>query len=517
MQKVLSSQERLGRIVADIVGDMDMKPRLASRRGNALLVVDSIYQACKIYELFLAADFPECAIVTSYTPSKREIRGESSGEGRTEKQKQYDIYQKMLNGKAPEVFEKEVKDQFVNKPGQMRLLIVVDKLLTGFDAPSATYLYIDKQMHNHGLFQAICRVNRLDGDDKDYGYIIDYQDLFKSLERSVRDYTSEALSGYDKDDVKGLLGDRIAEGRKRLDEALEKVIALCEPVAMPREAENYIRYFCGDTTDKDALANNEPRRVQLYKLTNALIRAYANLANDMADAGYSEQQSKRIKEDVDHYAHVSGEVKMASLDYPDLKLYEPAMRSLLDQYVRADDSKKLSAFDDISLIQLIVERGEEGLKDLPQEIRGNKNALAESIENNLRRVIIEETPANPMYYEKMSQVLDALIRDRQQQVKEYEQYLKEIVELTREVKNPGSTASYPTSMNTRAKRALYDNLGKDEERALAVDAIIRQKKKDGWKGNMVKEREVLYAIQEVLKDDDLGKRIFELAKNQNEY
>ena len=68
----------------------------------------------------------------------------------------------------------------------MRLLIVVDKLLTGFDAPPATYLYIDKKMRDHGLFQAICRVNRLDGDDKDYGYIVDYRDLFNSLSSDHR-------------------------------------------------------------------------------------------------------------------------------------------------------------------------------------------------------------------------------------------------------------------------------------------------------------------------------------------
>ena len=86
----------------------------------------------------------------------------------------------------------------------MKLLIVVDKLLTGFDAPPATYLYIDKQMQDHGLFQAICRVNRLDGEDKEYGYIIDYKDLFRSLEQSIEDYTGEAFDGYDKADVRGL-------------------------------------------------------------------------------------------------------------------------------------------------------------------------------------------------------------------------------------------------------------------------------------------------------------------------
>ena len=517
MQKVFSSEERLKRIVDDIVFDMDTKPRLSSRRGNALLVVDSIYQACKIYELFIASGFHACAIVTSYKPSRKETKGESSGEGETEKIRQFEIYQKMLNGKTVEAFEKDVKDKFVHQPGQMRLLIVVDKLLTGFDAPSATYLYIDKQMHNHGLFQAICRVNRLDGDDKDYGYIVDYQDLFKSLESSIRDYTAEALSGYDQKDVEGLLSDRIEKGREQLDEAREQIKALCEPVRLPRQTEDYTLYFCGDTADKDALSNNEPRRVLLYQLANALIRAYANIANDMSAAGYDGQQSKQIKDEVDYYTKVSAAIKMASGDYPDLKLYEPAMRRLLDNYVRADDSKKLSAFDDISLIQLIVERGREGLNDLPDEIKRSKGAMAETIENNLRRLIIEEMPTNPVYYEKMSEVLDVLIQERRQQVKEYEQYLQDIIELTQKVRDPASSASYPVTMDTPAKRALYTNLGNDEARALAVDAIIRQKKKDGWKGNMIKEKEVLYAIQDVLQDNEQGRKIFDLVKNQDEY
>jgi len=132
-------------------------------------------------------------------------------------------------------FEKAAKKRFIKEPGQLKLLIVVDKLLTGFDAPPATYLYIDKQMQDHGLFQAICRVNRLHGDDKEYGYIIDYKDLFKSLEGAVQDYTSGAFDGYDKEDVAGLLEDRLGKARGRLEEALEAVRALCEPVEPPRD------------------------------------------------------------------------------------------------------------------------------------------------------------------------------------------------------------------------------------------------------------------------------------------
>src|SRR6185312_8427285 len=156
----------------------------------------------------------KCAIVTSYRPSPADIKGEESGEGLTERLLQYDVYRKMLaeHFNEPEEtamykvekFEEDVKNRFIHEPGQMKLLIVVDKLLTGFDAPPATYLYIDNNMHDHGLFQAICRVNRLDDDDKEYGYIIDYKDLFRSLESAVKDYTSGALEGYDKEDVAGL-------------------------------------------------------------------------------------------------------------------------------------------------------------------------------------------------------------------------------------------------------------------------------------------------------------------------
>src|SRR5213592_2850726 len=138
-----------------------------------------------------------------------------------------------------EEFELAAKKKFIDEPGQMKLLIVVDKLLTGFDAPPATYLYIDKNMQDHGLFQAICRVNRLDGDDKEYGYIIDYKDLFESLEDAVDDYTSGALDGYDKEDVAGLLEDRLDKGKERLAEALEAIRALCEPVEVPKDQAAY--------------------------------------------------------------------------------------------------------------------------------------------------------------------------------------------------------------------------------------------------------------------------------------
>ena len=518
MQKVLSSQSRLEKIVADIMLDMETKDRLQNGRGNAMLVSGSIYQACKYYELFQKAGLKECAIITSFVPTTADIKGEETGEGYTEKLMQYEIYQKMLNGKTTEVFEEEAKKKFIDEPAQMKLLIVVDKLLTGFDAPSATYLYIDKKMQDHGLFQAICRVNRLDGDDKEYGFIVDYKDLFRSLEKSITDYTSEAFDAYEKEDVAGLLSDRLQKGKERLDDALEAIKALIEPVAAPKDQLAFRRYFCGNTENADELKDNEQKRVALYKATVALIRAYANIANEMKEAGYTPQEIAQIKNDVKYFENLRAEIKLASGDYIDLKAYEPAMRHLIDTYISAEESEKISAFDDLSLVQLIVERGESAIESLPNSIKKNKEAVAETIENNIRRLIIDEMPTNPIYFEKMSVLLYELIKERKQEVLDYKKYLDKIVELTQKITKPETSSNYPKTLNSKAKRALFDNLNSDEQLAVTLDEEILKTKKDDWRGNKIKEREVRNAIKNVTKlDGDELDRIFELVKNQSEY
>ena len=530
MQKVLSSQSRLERIVADILFDMETRDRLMSGHGNAMLVSSSIYQACKFYELFSRTHLKgRCAIITSYKPTPGDMKGEETGEGETEKLHQYEIYRKMLaayfgepEDKAMnriEEFEQKVKETFIKEPGQMKLLVVVDKLLTGFDAPPATYLYIDKSMRDHGLFQAICRVNRLHGEDKEYGYIIDYKDLFKSLEGAINDYTGGAFEGYDEEDVAGLLEDRLEKGRERLEEAREAVKVLCEPVEPPKDTAAYLHYFCAhDTADKDALGDNEPRRVALYKQVAALVRAYANLANEMEDAGYTSAEAEAVRQEVKHYELVRQEVKLASGDYIDMKMFEPAMRHLLDAYIRAEETEVVSAFDDLGLVELIVESGLGALDKLPEGLRTNPEAMAETIENNVRKVIIDEQPVNPKYYARMSELLDALIQQRKAGALRYKEYLQELVELTAKVKKPEETTSYPPAIDTPAKRALYDNLDRDEVLAVKIDTAVRYTRKDEWRGHRFKEKEVLYAIQRELGEDEgRADDIFELVRNQPEY
>lgn len=550
MQKVLSARDRLAKIVADILVDMATRDRLMSGHGNAILISGSIYSACRFFEMFRETELAgKCAIVTSYRPLPADIKGEESGEGLTERLRRYDVYRKMLAAHFNEPedtamykvdqFEKEVKKRFIEQPGQMKLLVVVDKLLTGFDAPPATYLYIDKQMQDHGLFQAICRVNRLDGEDKEYGYIVDYKDLFRSLEQSITDYTGEAFSGYDPEDVAGLLKDRLQQGRERLEEAREAVKALCEPVEPPRDTAAYLRYFCAAESGNAAqLKENEPKRVALYKMVAAYLRAYANMANEMSEAGYSTAEAEVIRREVDHYEKVREEVKLASGDYVDMKMFEPAMRHLLDTYIRAEESEKISAFNDMTLVQLIVERGSRVVDALPEGLRQNEDAVAETIENNVRRLIIDEMAVNPRYYERMSELLDALIAERKRQALDYKAYLTRLVDLTKQAGNPASQAAYPLAVSTAPLRALYDNLQDvtdlavrlggvaevhdgatpAERAAIALDKAIRAVKKADWRGNRFKEREVRNAVQSVLGDEALlVDRIFEIVRNQRAY
>jgi len=530
IKKVFSSRSRLEKVVADVMLDMETKERLQNGRGNAMLVSESIYNACRYYELFQNAGLKNCAIVTSFTPSYADIKGEESGEGYTEKLRQYEIYKQMLADyfnedpdqaiNRVEEFEKDVKKKFVYEPAQMKLLIVVDKLLTGFDAPSATYLYIDKNMQDHGLFQAICRVNRLD-DDKEYGYIIDYKDLFKSLENSIDIYTSEAFDAYEQEDVAGLLENRLIKGRERLEDALETIRALIEPVEPPKGDIQFQHYFVGDSENPDDLKDTEPRRVALYKAVISLIRAYANIADEMIEAGFSIEDIDSIKTEVRYFENLRKEIQIASGDYIDLKQYEPAMRHLIDSYLGAEESRVLSKFDDLSLVELIVEKGKDAFDELPENIRKNKDSMAETIENNLRKVIIEESPTNPMYYEKMSILLDELIKLRKEQADKYEKYLDEIVELTRKVKKPSEKSTYPVSLTTNAKRALYDNLNQNEELANILDEKIMTTKKDSWRDNRIKTKAVKYAIKKVLdtykiKEPDAD-YILEIVKNQRDY
>jgi type I restriction enzyme R subunit len=527
MQKVLSSKSRMDRVVSDIVFDFSVKPRLSSERGNAILVASTIYEACKYFTLFRKTPLKDrCAVITSYNPLTRDITMEDTGAAtETDKELIYNTYTELLEDvdakpgmTKTETYEERAKALFKKEPANMKLLIVVDKLLTGFDAPPCTYLYIDKSMQDHGLFQAICRTNRLDGEDKDFGYIVDYKDLFKKVENAIAVYTSEL----DHSDASGvdpeiLLKDRLTKSRERLDNALEAIAMLCEPVEPPQGELEHIHYFCGNTEIPDDLKEREPQRTGLYKATAGLVRAYANIADELGDAGYSEPDISRIKQAIDRYLKLREIIRKASGESLDLKTYEADMRHLIDTYIEADASRKISPFDNMSLLELIVKTGiADAINRLPDGIRSNKGAIAETIENNVRSKIIKEHLNDPAFYDKMSALLDEIIAARKAKAIEYEEYLKRIAELAKRVE-AGQAEDTPEEVDTPGRRALYNNLHKDRDLALKIDEAVRKNRPDGWRGIQAREQVIKGALYGVLQDVAEVERIFLIIKQQREY
>lgn len=521
LKEVYSSEGRLGKIVVDIVHDMETKDRLVSNKGNAMLVAESIYEACKYYKLFQDSGFKKCAIVTSFNGDYSSIKGEATGNSReTENFYKYEVYQKMLEGKKADLFEEEAKNTFVNKPDQLKLLIVVDKLLTGFDAPSATYLYIDKSMKDHGLFQAICRVNRLDSEDKEYGYIVDYKDLFKSLEKAVANYTSEAFDNFEVNDVDGLLKNRVTEAKNNLEKILQSLRTLCEPVEQPKGTLQYLHYFCWKNNENNVeeLEANKSKRLTLYQMTASLLRTFSDVSGNMEDLGYTVAKVNEIRNEVKYYQIIRDEVKIASEDYIDLKSYEADMRHLIDKYIDAEESTTLSAFDDFTLIDLIVERGVEFIDNLPEGIRKDKTASAEVIENNVRRKIVEKQMANPKYYEKMSELLEKIIEERKKKVIDYKEYLQKVVELTRRIVKPEEYSGYPSKIKKSfAMRALYDNIRQDEDFVIMIHEKILAIKPDNFLGDKAKENTIIRELRSIVGSETEAERIFEIVKKQKEY
>lgn len=525
LSKLYSSKERLERIAADVIFDMSDKARLATDRGTAMLVADSIYEACKYWEIFQLRGFTRCAVVTSYEPTTAAVRTATSDPTKaSEEEYKKKIYERMLGGKKQAEFEAEVKEMFKKSPAKMKLLIVVDKLLTGFDAPSATYLYIDKSMRDHDLFQSICRVNRPDGDDKDYGYIVDYMDLFRNIQTAVHDYTSGAFDAYDKEDVEGLIKNRYDEAKSEMTGSFASLKELLAQVPDPKADTDHIEFFCGSDGASD---EKTARRDTLYALTASLTRSFSNCCDKLvSDYGYTEQQITQLRSDIDSYNRLKDMIKLASCDYIDLKAYEADMRYILDTYIRADDSRLVNKMGDMSLVELLVEGKTTTPADLVKDIPGDETAKAEIIENNLKHEIVKKMSSNEVYYGKLSEMLEDVIEQRKIAAMSYEEYLRHVVELAKAILHPEDNDNYPEGIrDSAARRAIYDYLECNVVLTISVDGAIRITVTPDWHTDFRRGQKVRMAIYKTLLDASIEQKkaeeqrdgIFDIAKRQEEY
>lgn len=537
MEELMSAGERKQRIIFSIIHDFDTKPRLDNNRGTAILVAASIYDACHYFRLFQNTTFgPYCGIITSFEPNHNAISREPPN---SDERYKFDTYtQHVLKGfPTTEKYEAEIKRRFIEEPANLKLLIVVSKLLTGFDAPSCTYIYLDNELRDHNLFQAICRTNRLDGDDKDYGHIVDFKRLFGDVQQAIAVYSSDEL---DIDQGNGgennvRLKNWLEEGKKQLDNARQAIGYLCEPVPLPREVEQYLRYFCGDAANANALHETEALRVSFYKAVAIFARAYADLAQNLSEAGYSDTEVAVLQKEVDFYAEIRSAIKKHSGEEFDIKPFEADMRHLINTYIQADPATELGEIGEMSLTELIIKTGihDAIAKKLNAKGKLSKNAIAEGIINNVRKTIIRDQLTDPRFYVQMSLLLDDLIKQSRTDAAAYEQFLQKAEDLVRQLANKQPEGGVPTVLHGRHEAVvLFNNLGSinsnsfqcpdsDDEKAelaLKLDQAVREYAPAGWKGDQAREAQVLNVLYPILdRDREATSAIFEIIKNQSGY
>jgi type I restriction enzyme R subunit len=544
MEKLMSAGERKQRIIASIIEDFSLKNRLNNNRGTAILVAASIYDACHYYRLFQNTNFGQyCGIITSYEPNHNAISREPAN---SDERYKFDTYSQhvLSTGQSTTAYENEIKRRFKDEPANCKLLIVVSKLLTGFDAPSCSYIYLDNALRDHNLFQAICRTNRLDGDDKDFGYIVDFKELFSDVQEAISVYTSDELDtegdGGGENNIE--LKNWLVEGKSRLDDTREALKYLCEPVANPKEVEQFIAHFCGDVNKPESLSETEPLRISFYKSVVTFVRAFSAISNYLIEAGYSEAGINAINYEVENYSEIRSSIKKYSGEELDIKPFEADMRHLMNTYIKADPADPLGDIDKYSLVEMIIQTGinDAIAKKLNEKGKLSRNSIAEGIINNVRQTIIRDQLTDPRFYEEMSKLLDDLIEQKREDTKEYEEFLKLAEELVRKMSKGQNTSSVPSKLQGKTEAIIiYNNLpdilskaaspliaaepeaeygDKLVHLALEIDRAMRELAPAGWRGDDTREKQVLNALFPIMqRNRAVTTALFELIKNMKGY
>lgn len=473
MERIYSTKERIERIGYSILDDLNYG-LLKHDWCNAMLIAGSIFQAYRYYKFFSSSDLKgRCAVVTSYDPTDSDIANNSADNNKTTEAKfKYDWAKKSFEEagvKNADEYEKWAKELFVKRPAQMKLLIVVNKLLTGFDAPCATILYIDNEIKDHTLFQAVCRVNRLGEDIKDakgdiivkthkeFGRIVDFKNLFNSIENVVTKFNDgSGFEGLDDVDIDGLLDSAVNKCKEKLlaaTEAYEGLKTIWESKSLndlEALSEYYIKEYDGEEPA-------QTRRNIMYSITGSMVTAYNNMSDYFSKTDLTAEQ-------INHFASLSREagtvqrkVKQKSGDDFDPKTLDPDMRQLLDQHIRAEDAETfIPSSADFSFLDLINDNTdvEEATEKAIHEAGGNANGAAEAIEGKARRVNTDWNSGDAEEYKLFSDKLQALLEELKARNATAKEKIEALIEHIKAIKH-GNDAPYDLA-NKRSK-ALWNN------------------------------------------------------------
>lgn len=317
-------------------------------------------------------------------------------------------------------YEEAIKNRFCD--GEIDILIVCSKLLTGFDAPLCQVLYIDKELKEHGLLQAIARTNRLH-EGKDYGLIVDYRGLIEKLDTAMDMYSGAGLENFDGGDLKGVVVD-VMSAIGNLRSAYTQLVELFAPVGSISDAEA-VEVFLAD----------DKMRQDFYTLLCAFGRALHLVLNaEQAYNALSKEERQKYQDTFIFFSKVRRSVKLQYCDAIDNAEYEPLMQNLLDTHLSVAGLKKITSPIDI----LNKDDFEKELEEL-----GSLRSKADAIASRMTRSISEKRDENPAYYDSFSKrIRDALALYKEKVISEAE-YLAKMRTIMEDYYAGKSTVSYP--------------------------------------------------------------------------
>jgi type I restriction enzyme R subunit len=459
-QKVASSERRLEMIMLDI--NEDVRKRLQGTDFKAMLATSSKYEAIKYHKLFDEIGDIRTAFVIS-APDSREGHSEVDDENKAFIQEEWARVMKRYGDE--EKYLDKIKDEFINGE-EIELLIVVDKLLTGFDAPRASVLYIDKLLKEHNLLQAIARVNRL-YEGKEFGFIVDYRGLLGDLDKALNDYSG--LADFDEEDIAGAVFDIKEEIAKvkTYYSYLEELFGAATSVADNNTTEVASPIYLEDQESYEVFLADKEKRKRFYDYLSHYARALKlALSSDKIEEVFDATQIAEFKEKMKFYAQLRQAVRIRYHEQVDFGKYEKQMQKLLDTFISADEVNQLT-----KLVNIFDEEFEKEL----ERVVGD-NARADSILNATAAAITEKRESNPAYYDKLSRRIQEIIEAYREKRLTEEEKLKHAKEIRdRLLKSETEEKSdYPESIrhNTHAQ-AFYDNLEEHFVEAMNhVDARI---------------------------------------------
>ncbi|MDY4635085.1 MAG: type I restriction endonuclease subunit R [Candidatus Limivicinus sp.] len=428
IRRLTSTDARIKRIALDISEHF-----IEGYQGTgfkAMLATNYKRDAVRYLECFEAFGDLTCAVVISPPDLRESI--DDADEGTDDKVIAY--WNKMMRqyGDADR-YEEAMKNKFCD--GEIDILIVCSKLLTGFDAPICQVLYIDKELKEHGLLQAIARTNRLH-EGKDYGLIVDYRGLIEKLDAAMDMYSGAGLENFDSGDLKGVVVD-VMSAVGDLRNAYSQLVELFTPVA-----------DIGDSEAVEVFLAAEKLREDFYNRLCAFGRALNLVLNaEQAYNAVPKEERKKYQDTFIFFSKVRRSIKIRYCDSVDNSEYEPLMQNLLDTHLSVAGLKQITNPIDI----LNKDDFEKELEDL-----GSLRAKADAITSRMTRSISEKRDENPAYYDSFSKrIKEALDLYKEKVISEAE-YLQKMRTIMEDYHAGKSTVSYPERIrNNIHAQAFY--------------------------------------------------------------